>query len=39
MLAILGLATIVVLLAVILGRWMMPLTALIAVPVVASLAA
>ena len=38
MLAILGLATIVVLLAVILGRWMMPLTALIAVPVVASLA-
>jgi len=39
MLAILGLATILILLAVILGRWMMPLTALIAVPVVASLAA
>jgi CitMHS family citrate-Mg2+:H+ or citrate-Ca2+:H+ symporter len=38
MLAILGFATIVVLLVVILGRWMTPLTALIAVPVAASLA-
>jgi len=37
MLAILGFATILVLLAVILGKWMTPLAALIAVPVVAAL--
>ncbi len=38
MLAILGFATILILLAVILARWMTPLTALIAVPLVAALA-
>jgi CitMHS family citrate-Mg2+:H+ or citrate-Ca2+:H+ symporter len=37
MLAILGFATILVLLAVILCRWMTPLAALIAVPVAAAL--